>query len=382
MPIKICRFELFCRQTGFEKIHGFIHPIARNGQIQGCEDIEAIFTQLPKYIQDGGIRESVYNLADIHFRIPLDEHLQRRLFVMLAFIAQVYIRGSGKDTVDVLPSVLSVPLVAIAKGLGVMPIISYASTTQFNVLPFSPETTDDDIIIYGSATGLIDEFWFYKCGVFIERLAPSFIQNVLYAQECLELGIFDRAHEYMISVNGIVALLKPKLMRIREHCVTDNFYNSIRKYLAGWKNDASLPEGVKYEGVEGRLVLPGATAAQSPFIMIVDIVMGIDHSGSSFSQLMLECVPAQDRLVIDYFKKQLSLRTLVENSCDQACNDCFNEIIDNLYAFRDEHLKIVTQYILKPTALLHGDRAIGTGGSDPVSFLAGYKRATMAARIK
>ena len=39
------------------------------------------------------------------------------------------------------------------------------------------------------------------------------------------------------------------LKRMKEHLLPDVFYGQIRRYLAGWRNNALLPHGVVYEGV-------------------------------------------------------------------------------------------------------------------------------------
>lgn len=367
----------FCEITGFDPVHGFVHPIRAEPLLE-CKEVEDLFAKLPDYIMSEGIRDAVSGLQPI--AIPTDIICMRRLFVMLSFISHVFIRGAinYNNGVDVLPKKLATPLVELAEKVGVMPIGSYASTTQFNVLPFTSNTSDDDIVIMGSATGLGDEVWFYKSGLIIERLSCEYIEGVLGVHEAFNANDKNGAYNGLLKILNITKQFKPKLMRLREKCRVEQFYGVIRKYLAGWKNDCQFTNGVEYEGF-GRMVLPGATAAQSPFIQLVDITLGIGHKGD-FAQLMYECVPAGDRRVLDYFKATPSLHDIVHTLKDPACTEIYEKILQSLYEFRDEHLKIVAQYILKPASLSHASTT-GTGGSDPQSFLVSYKQDTMNANI-
>ena len=365
--------EEFCEKFAFDRVTGFLHPVST--------DVHGI---------DGALKSfhdfTIGNLDRIHLikvtNSIIEEyktHNDGLIFVLLTFAVHLYIRGSFEctESLDVIPSPISGTLISLADKLGLQPIASYATTTQFNIMPFSASTPDDDIQIITSATGMIDEIWFYKCAVFIERLAPDFISNVLNTYTCIEL---DRINDAVVHVNELVNMINlftPKLKRIREKCNPNIFYHRIRKYLQGWKNDRSLPDVVDYEGI-GRLKLPGATAAQSPLIQLVDIVLGVEHK-SLIAQSMFNSVPVKDRAVLEHFKSIDSLRERIILTQSPELIKIFNDgLLGGMLEFRIEHLNIVSQYIFRPA---HGGECVGTGGSDPVQILLEYRNETKLAKI-
>ena len=365
--------EEFCEKFAFDRVTGFLHPVSIVDH-----GIDGVLNSFHDF--------TIGNLDRIHLikvtNSIIEEyktHNDGLIFVLLTFAVHLYIRGSFEctESLDVIPSPISGTLISLGKELGLQPIASYATTTQFNIMPYSASTPDDDIQIIASATGMIDEIWFYKCAVFIERLAPEFISKVLNAYACIEL---NRVYDAVVHVNELVNIINlfiPKLKRIREQCNPDVFYNQIRKYLQGWSNDRTLPNGVDYEGF-GRLMLPGATAGQSPLIQLVDIVLGVQHK-SPIGQRMFNSVPGIDRAVLEHFKSIDSLRMRIILTQSPELVKIFNDgLLKGMFEFRTEHLNIVSQYILRPT---HGKECVGTGGSDPVQILLEYRNETKLAKI-
>jgi len=86
---------------------------------------------------------------------------------------------------------------------------------------------------------------------------------------------------FITCVDGIIITLD----RLDENLSQEFFYHRLRPYLRGSKNmaKAGLPDGVFYprhqcEGGEGEwLVHSGGSNAQSSFIQLMDIIMGIDQ---------------------------------------------------------------------------------------------------------
>lgn len=369
----------FCAETGFDRILGFMHPMSQS-PLSEHSQLESLFSHLPAYVQNGGLREEVERLA--HFDLPSDVFSLRRAFVMLTFITHVYVRGVLKheQLLSTIPLQISEPLIAMSGSLGVQPIVSFASTAQFNVLPFTEETTDDNLPVFGSATGTPDEVWFYKCSVMIERCAPRFIELTLKTMQDLQdnNNLADAA-ESMATMVQLLDSFSTKLSRVREHCKPALFYNNIRPYLAGWKHDPLLPKGVQY-GNAGHFSYVGGNAGQSPLMQLVDIVLGIEHAGD-FCSNMFACMPTSDQVVLRYFKGKSSLRALSMACKDKAVIAQFNRVVRAVYRFRDLHLTIVSEYIIKPASEVNGsDR--GTGGSDPIKLLRQFRSETQNALIK
>lgn len=84
------------------------------------------------------------------------------------------------------------------------------------------------------------------------------------------------AHTWLAAalrrVRGRVDRMRGVMMSMPHHVRPAFFYRRIRPYLAGWRSNPTLPDGVVYEGVGGdgeegvRLRLSGGSAAQSSII--------------------------------------------------------------------------------------------------------------------
>ena len=67
--------------------------------------------------------------------------------------------------------------------------------------------------------------------------------------------------------------------RMPEKCDPFIYYNRVRPYIFGWKNNPTTPEGVVYEGVEEYENTPqifrGETGAQSSIVPMLDALLGV-----------------------------------------------------------------------------------------------------------
>ena len=70
--------------------------------------------------------------------------------------------------------------------------------------------------------------------------------------------------------------------RMPEKCDPFIYYNRVRPYIFGWKNNPATPDGVIYEGVEQFAEEPqlfrGETGAQSSIVPALDALLGVTHS--------------------------------------------------------------------------------------------------------
>src|SRR5207244_12638564 len=72
------------------------------------------------------------------------------------------------------------------------------------------------------------------------------------------------------------------LLRMPERCDPYIYYNRVRPYIHGWKDNQALPRGVLYEGVEdfrgAAQHFRGETGAQSSIIPALDAAFGVPHA--------------------------------------------------------------------------------------------------------
>ncbi len=99
--------------------------------------------------------------------------------------------------------------------------------------------------------------------------------------------------------------MRRALERIRDHCDPERFFNQVRIFLQGSKNNPALPSGVIYggravdeAGMERRHFYFGGSAAQSTLFCSIDAVLGVDHDPCNFLIEMRDYMPEKDRLFV------------------------------------------------------------------------------------
>ena len=77
-------------------------------------------------------------------------------------------------------------------------------------------------------------------------------------------------------------------------------------------------------------------------------------------------MPLPHRQLLNFVEKEFNLKHIrgKEKQFDQVRE----AVIELLIAFRNEHLKMVSQYIIRPAREANAS-TIGTGGSNPLKFL-------------
>ena len=81
---------------------------------------------------------------------------------------------------------------------------------------------------------------------------------------------------------------------------------------------------------------------------------------------MRKFMPAMHADFLRTVEKKSSIRTRAEEH--KGLKDVYQEVVDQLIAFRNEHLKIVSLYIMKQAKKMNASSK-GTGGTNPMIFL-------------
>jgi hypothetical protein len=143
------------------------------------------------------------------------------------------------------------------------------------------------------------------------------------------------------------------LMRMREHCVPEDFWE-FRIYLSGTQDASYFPNGLQIEGVEGEsFKFRGPSGTQSSLIQAFDIFFSIKHGAheESFIEESKLYMPPAHRRYLEDLANGLTLREYVERSEDDDLRNLFKEGVANLERFRKSHVSLVHSYIgrfLKP----------------------------------
>jgi indoleamine 2,3-dioxygenase len=281
-----------------------------------------------------------------------------------------------------LPRKIAQVWVDTSRALDLPPISTYASTVTFNVQSRNFHNSLEDLHVIFNSSGLKDEEWFYVVSAGIDMESRSIIEIA----EGLKCG--KSVDEGLLELSLIIRRLTTVLKRMYEKCEPGTFYHRIRRYFAGWLNDPQLEgNGLLYELDSGDVYfnLAGGSAAQTATIQLIDILLDVTHEHQSKEAAFLE-----GKMKMSYCKEMRSYmpvshrRYLIESEVFFTAahikepiknSPNYSECIKSLSDFRNEHIIMVTRYIVSQAGK-SGQTAYGTGGSNPIPFLKQFRRDT------
>ncbi|KAF8753649.1 P-loop containing nucleoside triphosphate hydrolase protein [Rhizoctonia solani] len=337
---------------------------------------------------------------------PIEEW--RLAYTVLSTVAAAYIWGKDPESgiVDKLPYVIACPLQDVADALGVEPGLTYIVggiwNHQYREERSSEEDGQLDTIV--SFTDAPDETHFNLTTLRVERaggdgLLQGLIVSQLVArairltmsashnhnshdhgphshQKPGDLMSLDEVHQAMADafhkMETSISQCTVELSKMRNGCGVDFFYQKLRPFL-GFGSHPSQPNGVFYpsspDGTKGEwLKLSGATAGQSSLFQAFDALLMVVHPNNQdqgpFAKKMRKAMPA--RIVAG----------------ERAVIGGYNATVRELEGFRNEHIKIVTLYVIGPARRAQQTTAggaeddsqmRGTGGSNLARLLKGMR---------
>ena len=334
---------------------------------------------LPKLLVSSQLHVILENLAPF----PLDKIDSRaeeeRAMLLLSYLGHAYV-WSGMPPATKLPESIAVPWYEISQKIGRPPVLSYASYALHNwrrIDPVGPIELGNICLLQNFMAG-VDEEWFILIHVAIEAEAGPALLSLLKAAESTGSDVslvtknIERANGYLTSVNAIMD-------RMPEYCDPYIYYNRVRPYIHGWKNNPALPDGLTYEGVsayddKGQF-FRGETGAQSTIVPCLDAILGIEHKDDPLKEYLLEMqdyMPPGHRELINKFKEASNLREYVITHKGDAPElvAAYNKCVTLVEQFRDTHLKYASSYINKQTQTSDANPTqIGTGGTPFMPYL-------------
>ena len=340
---------------------GFIPEVICEQLPGGFEDIELLAEELPKVLANEQITDRVSKLEiekDIS-KLSLSE--LERAMLLYSYIGHAYMWGKSKVE-NVIPIQISKTWYEISQKLDSPPILSYASYALNNWKIADPDKPFDveNISIMQNFLGGVDEDWFIMIHVAIEYEAKEILSNLksYFLEKNLEQSYLQKALNSIKKINSI-------MNRMPEKCDPFIYYNRVRPYIFGWKNNPATPNGVIYEGVDAYNGEPqlfrGETGAQSSIVPALDALLGVTHSNDPLKEYLDEMrlyMPKEHREFVlylrDYGKEgvMLSIEDLVTNVLDgherRAVSQKYNRCLDYLANFRSGHINLVARYIIVP----------------------------------
>ncbi len=335
---------------------------------------------LPKWLTTGKIRFTLESVPEVDVdKEILDEMQLRRLILLYSFLAHAYVWGEPTPA-KILPRNIAVPFYKVSQKMGRPPILSYASYILDNWMPINDQEpiASDNIMISQNFLDGLDENWFILIHLDIEvKAAPSLaaIPSILKGIERDDVStVMSALTDIKNTWTNINAIMK----RMPEGCDPYIYYNRIRPYLNGWKNNQVLPEGLIYKGVTAYGEKPqkflGATGAQGAIVPTMDALLNIAHEPDPLRKYLMEMrdyMPPKHRAFVEAVEKHSTLRNFVKNRLNQwpKLTDLYNDCVSLMEKFRTQHLKLAAGYINQQATKVNKNNGIGTGGTPFMQYL-------------
>ena len=336
------------------------------------DDVEYIAKNLPKILANNQIEYEVLNLETEKNISNLSIDELERAMLLYSYIGHGYIWG-GTSIEKVIPKNISKTWYKISQKLDRPPILSYASyaLNNWKLQDVNKPFDLENIRILQNFLGGMDEDWFIMIHIAIEHEAKEILNN-------LKTYYLDKSEDQSYLENALVSIKKINqiMNRMPEKCDPFIYYNRVRPYIFGWKNNPATPNGVIYEGVEEYGGTPqlfrGETGAQSSIVPALDALLGVTHSNDPLKEYLDEMrlyMPKEHRNLLndlDQWSENNRSNSVTEDS-SVVLSD---EIIKEVHAFRNKHLEYARIYIHEQSlSNQNNSNVVGTGGTPFMKYL-------------
>ncbi|TBU24452.1 Indoleamine 2,3-dioxygenase [Dichomitus squalens] len=370
------------------------------------------------------------------------EILLRRAHHVLAWVMHFYVHTMPSTMREIhIPPPVTVPLLQVCAQLQLPPVLTYSDDVLYNwafktplatnVL-FQPKAELHNLRCLTLFTGTRDEEEFYLSSARIELRGVEALSVMRAIMDEAFVGdeiAHRRITDYLRILADVIKDMQALLAAVREGCDPTMFYNQIRPWFKGADSDTRGRKWV-FDGIEldptleEPTELSGPSAGQSSLVHALDIFLGVDrysHSDfhgqarpasasasssapppspptSTFSSApvppkvpfltrMQSYMPRHHRAFLRHLQANpRPLRTLVEQTENEALREAYDVAVTALKEFRDEHVRIVALYILIPSRQAHTGEPSqggpkGTGGTDAFQFVKGVRDQTAGALL-
>lgn len=337
--------------------------------------------RLPDLLASGRVRHWLSALPQIdlaEFCAGADEAQLRAAMVRYSFLVQAYVWGEKRPSAS-LPACLAVPVVALADALGQHPLLPYSGYVldNWSRLDKSGPVSLDNIRIVQHFLGGQDESWFIMVHVAIEAQAGGVLEHAVKLVEASAAGDGPRSNALLTEMNRLWERINGIFDQMPERCDPYIYFQRVRPYIHGWKNNPALPDGLVYEGVERFGGKPqafcGQTGSQSSIVPAMDALFGVVHQNDALREFLKELHsyrPPLHRRFIEDVAMASTLRAFCIADGGAELKAAFNACVEQVARFRTRHLEYAASYINKQAAAGVGnDTDIGTGGTPFMRYL-------------
>ncbi len=314
----------------------------------------------------------------------------RVAMVRYSFLVQAYVWGEAKVPAR-LPASLAQPIVALAEALDLAPLLPYSSYVLDNWarIDKSGPIALDNIRMVQNFLGGQDENWFVLVHVAIEAEAGQALALAADLVAAADAGDSESVTALLTEMNSVWDRINAHFDRMPDKCDPYIYFQRVRPYIHGWKNNPALGEGLIYEGVTKYAGKPqafrGQTGSQSSIVPAMDALFGVSHEHDPLREFLSELHqyrPVQHRRFIEDLGVASHLREFAVQNGDAALKAAFNACVEQVARFRSRHLEYAASYINKQAASGSGnDTEVGTGGTPFMKYLKKHRDENRAQTI-
>lgn len=371
-------------------------PIAQRGFLPATDPLgrlpapfdewEHLSAELPKLLATTHVRSFLERASEPDLaKLSSDAELERAM-LLLSYFGHAYVWGEPRAPFR-LPPNLARPWAAVAKRLGRPPVLSYASYALHNwrrVDPAGPVAIGN-IVLLQNFLGGIDEEWFILVHVDIEARAAAALVEMPVAQRAAADGDTAALEHSLGRVARALEGMYATLTRMTELCDPYIYYQRVRPYIHGWKNNPALPDGLIYDGVDDFAGKPqkyaGETGAQSSIIPALDGALGVAHRDDPLRPYLVDMrnyMPPAHRAFIESVERGPSVRAYVEqHKAHEGLVETYNACTIWIERFRSKHLEYAATYIYKQAqSSIANPTTVGTGSTPFMPYLKKHRDET------
>ena len=356
------------------------------------DEIEDAAAMLPALISTGRLRHWLHALPIPDVPAFLETASEEQINVAMvrySFLVQAYVWGESAAP-GALPANLAIPYVALCDAMGLEPVMNYAAYVLDNwfLIDKSGPIALGNIAMDQHFAGGQDESWFVLVHVAIEAEAGRALALGVDLVRAADAGDATAVEAMLIEMNQVWDRINAIFDRMIERCDPYVYFNRVRPYINGWKNNPALPDGLIYEGVAkfgGKpRALRGQTGSQSSIVPAMDALYQVEHTNDELREFLAELHhyrPLKHRAFIEDMQAASHLREFARGQ-HSSLKDAFNACVEQVARFRTRHLEYAASYINKQASTEAGnDPDVGTGGTPFMKYLKKHRDENRAQTI-
>jgi indoleamine 2,3-dioxygenase len=335
---------------------------------------------LPRLLLTDRIRPHLEQLPQLDldsFCSDAPEPQVRTAFLRYSFLVQAYVWGERRPPAQ-LPATLAKPIWVLARRLGQKPLLTYSAYVLDNWDRFdrSRPIALDNLYMVQNFLGGEDEAWFVLVHVAIEARAGAMLAAIPSLIEAVGQRDAAATERGLAKISGGWGDINAIFDRMPERCDPYIYFQRVRPYIHGWRDNPALGAGLIYEGVPEAGGAPqafrGQTGAQSSIMPTMDALFGIRHAQDPLRLFLDELHvyrPRAHRAFIDRVRELSHLRDFAASG-PPALRAAYNECVVRLTRFRTRHLEYAGSYIHRQAkGSMGNDTEVGTGGTPFMPYL-------------